>query len=172
MMVLQIKVERLQKSMQIIEDHQLRCTKGAWYEDLRFVKKYLLLILSFAYCDSILYNYLIRKGSIMNSMGSKRNFEIIGALDEVIDFYTENHADTIIVPDGIGVVKAAQMLGYPIKERVTGVEIVQGLVEILNSKKKSLYLLGAKAEVLEKLVEKVKLNYSNIEIVGYQNGYI
>lgn len=80
--------------------------------------------------------------------------------------------NTMIVPDGIGVVKAANMLGYPVKERVTGVEIVQSLLEILNQESKSIFLLGAKEEVLERFVEKIKTEYSKVEIVGYQNGYV
>ena len=79
---------------------------------------------------------------------------------------------TIIVPDGIGVVKAAHMLNIPVKERVTGVEIVQKLFELLNAKGRSLYLLGAKKEVLQKLVNRITVEYSNIELVGYQDGYI
>ena len=79
---------------------------------------------------------------------------------------------TLIVPDGIGVVKAAHMLDIPVKERVTGVEIVQKLFELLNKKSRSLYLLGAKQEVLQKLVERIKAEYSNIELLGYQDGYI
>ena len=71
----------------IIVDNNLQFTPGAWYEDLRFVKKYMLFASRFAYCDHVLYNYLIRQGSIMNSMGSKRNVEIIGAIDEVVQFY-------------------------------------------------------------------------------------
>lgn len=80
--------------------------------------------------------------------------------------------DTIIVPDGIGVVKAAGILGYDVKERVTGVEIVQRLLEILNEQSKSLYLMGAQQEVLEKFVARIHAEYSNVQIVGYQNGYI
>ena len=79
---------------------------------------------------------------------------------------------TIIVPDGIGVVKAAHMLDIPVKERVTGVEIVQKLFELLNEKSRSLYLLGAKQEVLQKLVERIKVEYPNITLLGYQDGYI
>lgn len=74
---------------QIIIDNELWFTPGVWYEDLRFVKKYMLFASRFVYCDTILYNYLIRKGSIMNSMGSSRNIEIISAIDEIIDFYKE-----------------------------------------------------------------------------------
>lgn len=79
---------------------------------------------------------------------------------------------TIIVPDGIGVVKAAHMLDIPVKERVTGVEIVQKLFELLNEKGRSLYLLGAKQEVLQKLVGRIKVEYPNISLLGYQDGYI
>ena len=73
----------------IIDKHSLTFTAGAWYEDLRFVKKYMLYATKFVYCDRILLNYLIRKGSIMNSMGSKRNVEIVEAIDEVISFYKQ-----------------------------------------------------------------------------------
>lgn len=79
---------------------------------------------------------------------------------------------TLIVPDGIGVVKGAHMLDIPVKERVTGVEIVQKLFELLNEKSRSLYLLGAKQEVLQKLVERIKVEYPNIALLGYQDGYI
>lgn len=79
---------------------------------------------------------------------------------------------TIIVPDGIGVVKAAQMVGIPVKERVTGVEIVQKLFELLNEKGRSLYMLGAKKEVLEKLLERIEKEYPNIQLKGAKDGYI
>ncbi len=77
-----------------------------------------------------------------------------------------------IVPDGIGVVKAANILNYDVKERVTGVEIVQGLFRILNQEQKKLYLFGAKKEVVTQLVEKVKKDYPNIIISGYNDGYV
>lgn len=79
---------------------------------------------------------------------------------------------TTIVPDGIGVVKAANILNYNVKERVTGVEIVQGLFRILNQEQKKLYLFGAKKEVVTQLVEKVKKDYPNIIISGYNDGYV
>lgn len=96
---------------------------------------------------------------------------MIGTENPIFDMILKSE-DTIIVPDGIGVVKAANMLGMPLKERITGVEIVQELFKILNEEKKSLYLLGAKREVIEQLVSKVKVDYPNINIVGYQDGYV
>lgn len=96
---------------------------------------------------------------------------MIGTENPVFDMILKSE-DTIIVPDGIGVVKAANMLDIPIKERITGVEIVQELFRILNEEKKSLYLLGAKREVIEQLVSKIKVDYENINILGYQDGYV
>ncbi len=105
---------------------------------------------------------------------------VITANPETLMIGTENSEfdrilkseETIIVPDGIGVVKAANMLKYPVQERVTGVEIVQGLLQMLDKEKKKIYLLGAKEEVVNKFVEKIKKEYPNIIISGFQNGYI
>lgn len=83
-----------------------------------------------------------------------------------------NRDDVTIVPDGIGVVKAGQYLGYPIESRVTGVGIAERLLKLLNKEQKSLFLFGAKEEVLLKLVERIKREYPGIEIVGYCNGYV
>lgn len=79
---------------------------------------------------------------------------------------------TTITADGIGVVKGAQMLGYDINERVTGVDIVKKLFEAANQEKRSLYLFGAKPEVVKTLAEKLKKDYEEIEILGYTDGYV
>lgn len=89
------------------------------------------------------------------------------AFDEIL-----KSEKTVIVPDGIGVVKAANMLKIPVKERVTGVEIVQSLFQMLNEKKRSLYLLGAKKEVLDKLVERIDTEYPGINVLGFCDGYV
>ena len=78
----------------------------------------------------------------------------------------------IIVPDGISIVKACQKIGINIKERITGIEICEYLLNLANEKKYSLYLFGAKKEVLNELVKKIKKEYPNIILLGYQNGYI
>lgn len=77
----------------------------------------------------------------------------------------------IIVPDGISIVKACNKIGINIKDRITGIEICEYLLKLANEKGYSLYLFGAKKEVLEKLVKKIKEKYSGIDLLGYQNGY-
>lgn len=77
-----------------------------------------------------------------------------------------------LVPDGIIIVKAAEKLKLGIKERITGIDISSFLLELANDKSYSLYLFGAKEEVLNSLVEKIKVEYPNINLVGYSNGYV
>lgn len=80
--------------------------------------------------------------------------------------------DVEIVPDGIGVVKAGNILGCSIEERVTGVEICQYLLRQANQMSKSIYLFGAKPEVIEALIKKISQDYPNIRITGYKDGYV
>lgn len=81
--------------------------------------------------------------------------------------------DTVIVPDGIGVVKAANYIGIKeIQERITGVDISYELLDLANKYNKSIYLLGASKEVITSTVEKIKVNYPMVNIVGYKDGYV
>ena len=79
---------------------------------------------------------------------------------------------TIIVPDGIGVLKGAKMLGIDMKETITGVELCAKLFEYLNEMNKSLCLFGAKKEVVEKLKEVINEKYPNINLLKIYDGYI
>ena len=76
------------------------------------------------------------------------------------------------VPDGIAVVKAARKVGIDISERITGIDIAEYLLKLANENKYSIYLYGAKEEVLESLISKIKKEYKNINIAGYSNGYV
>ena len=83
-----------------------------------------------------------------------------------------NDNNNSFVPDGIAVVKAAKKLGINIFERITGIDIAEYLLKIANENKYSIYLFGAKEEVISTLIKKIKKEYPNINILGYSNGYI
>ena len=57
-----------------------------------------------------------------------------------------NGAD-LVLPDGVGIVKGARILGTPLKEKTPGIEFAAHLMERLAKEGKSLYLLGAKPGV-------------------------
>lgn len=80
--------------------------------------------------------------------------------------------NTTIVPDGIGVIKGAKLLNYDLKETITGVELCNKLFELGNKNEKSIYLFGAKDEVVRKLQELLEKEYPKMKIVGVENGYV
>ena len=77
-----------------------------------------------------------------------------------------------LVPDGIAVVKKAKQLGIPVKERITGVDISEYLLQKGNDLYKSIFLYGAKEEVVSDLVKVINKKYPNLDVLGYSNGYI
>ena len=79
---------------------------------------------------------------------------------------------TTVVADGIGIVKAAKMLNIEVPERIPGIDIAQQLLEFGNDLKKSIFLFGAKEEIVSKLVEVIQSKYPNAIISGYENGYV
>lgn len=80
--------------------------------------------------------------------------------------------NVVKVPDGIAIVKVANWLGYNIKERIAGIDIAVKLLEYGNKDKKSIFLFGAKEEVIRALKKKISIEYPNLKIVGSQNGYV
>lgn len=77
-----------------------------------------------------------------------------------------------VVADGIGVIKGAKILNVDIPETILGVETAQKLFEMCDKYGKSLFLFGAKGEVLSKLVLKIKKDYPRVNIVGAVDGYV
>lgn len=83
-----------------------------------------------------------------------------------------NDKNVIIVPDGIGVVKAAKMININVKERIAGIDIAKFLLEYANEKKLKVYLFGSKEEVIVGMKNVIKKDYSSIKLVGATNGYV
>ncbi len=81
-----------------------------------------------------------------------------------------NGAD-LVLPDGVGVVKGAGMLGTPLKEKVPGIEFAAGLMERMAAEGLSLYLLGAKPGVAEAAGERLAARYPGLKIAGTRDGY-
>ena len=76
------------------------------------------------------------------------------------------------VPDGVGIVKAGKKIGCNIKERITGIDIAYKLLEYGNDLDKTIYLFGAKEEVIVSMKKVLSNQYPNLKIVGTSNGYI
>ncbi len=78
---------------------------------------------------------------------------------------------TLITPDGEGVVHATRQLGYDIVGKIAGVDTVEKLFEMGNKHHLGLYIYGSKQEVLDALETKLNGQYPNLKILGLKNGY-
>ncbi|WP_142827168.1 WecB/TagA/CpsF family glycosyltransferase [Planococcus soli] len=76
-----------------------------------------------------------------------------------------------ITADGIGIVKAAAIIGKPLPERVSGYDLMLDLLETADKNRSSVFFLGAAEEVLQATVKKAKQNYPGIQIAGSHNGF-
>jgi len=77
----------------------------------------------------------------------------------------------IINADGMSVVWAARFLGHEIKERVAGIDLMDNLVGLAHKNNYKCFFLGAKEQVVNKIVDYYSNKYSNQVIAGYRNGY-
>ncbi len=77
----------------------------------------------------------------------------------------------LINADGMPVVWASRLLGSPLPCRVAGVDLFQELVKLCAGKGYRPFFFGARQWVVEKVVEKFKAKYLDLEVAGYRNGY-
>lgn len=81
-----------------------------------------------------------------------------------------NGAD-LVLPDGVGVIKGARMLGTPLKEKTPGIEFASRIMGKMAQEGLSLYLLGAKPGVAEQAAERLRAQYPGLVIAGTHDGY-
>jgi N-acetylglucosaminyldiphosphoundecaprenol N-acetyl-beta-D-mannosaminyltransferase len=95
---------------------------------------------------------------------------IMAALDDVHYKQMMQQAE-LIVPDGAGVVWAANFLKNPVQERVPGIDLMLELLELAQTKSWKVYFLGASTEVIEAAVANIRSRFPKLHMCGYRNGY-
>jgi len=75
------------------------------------------------------------------------------------------------LPDGIGVVYAAKILGRPLKGRAPGADFAQALCKHLSHTGEQLFLLGAKPGVAEQAADNLRRAHPGLLICGTHDGY-
>ena len=99
------------------------------------------------------------------------NPEFILAAETDLEFKTILNQADLVLPDGIGVVYSAKILGTPLKGRVPGIDFASKMLEVLNETGGRLFLLGAKPGVAEQAGERILEQHPNIVLCGTQDGY-
>jgi N-acetylglucosaminyldiphosphoundecaprenol N-acetyl-beta-D-mannosaminyltransferase len=77
----------------------------------------------------------------------------------------------LVMADGMSVVWASHCLRPGLKQRVTGIDLFERLVEHAASRELSVYLLGARDESVRGAVSKLTARHPNLRVAGYRNGY-
>jgi N-acetylglucosaminyldiphosphoundecaprenol N-acetyl-beta-D-mannosaminyltransferase len=77
----------------------------------------------------------------------------------------------LVTADGMSVVWASRLLGRPLKQRVTGIDLFERLVKNAAARSASVYFLGASDESVLGVVERFTREYPNLKLAGYRNGY-
>ncbi len=77
----------------------------------------------------------------------------------------------LVVPDGAGVVWAANYLNDPVQERVPGIDLMLELLGRAQDRAWNVYFLGASTEVIEAAIANIRSRFPQLHICGYRNGY-
>jgi N-acetylglucosaminyldiphosphoundecaprenol N-acetyl-beta-D-mannosaminyltransferase len=74
----------------------------------------------------------------------------------------------IVMPDGSGIVLAARILGYSVRERLTGPDFFQQVIQETRTKAKhtKFFFFGATEEVLKLIRDRLAKEAPHIEVVG------
>ena len=94
-------------------------------------------------------------------MAAGKNPELMEALNQA----------QLVLPDGIGVVYSAKIIGTPLKSRVPGIDFAAGLMERLAQNGGRVYLFGAKPGVAEDAADNLEEMYPGLVVCGVQDGY-
>jgi N-acetylglucosaminyldiphosphoundecaprenol N-acetyl-beta-D-mannosaminyltransferase len=73
--------------------------------------------------------------------------------------------------DGQSVVWASRLLGAPLPERVAGIDLMFELFGLAERRGLGVYILGARAEVLERAVCRLQRRYPALDLRGWHHGY-
>ncbi|WP_281612516.1 WecB/TagA/CpsF family glycosyltransferase [Flammeovirga sp. SubArs3] len=92
--------------------------------------------------------------------------KILNATDQTRDIINNN----IGYADGVGAVMALKQKGLN-SIKIPGCEIWLDLIAKYETSK-TFYFVGGKDEVINKVIEQLKEDYPQINIVGYRNGYL
>ena len=77
----------------------------------------------------------------------------------------------LVTADGQAVVWASRLLGDPLPCRVAGIDLMHELFALAERNGYSVYILGARADVLAGAVERIRKAHPKLEIAGFRDGY-
>ena len=78
----------------------------------------------------------------------------------------------LVTADGMPLVWISRLLGVPLKERVTGADLVPKLAEEAAKRGKSIFLLGGRGDVGQQAADTLKGRYPDLKIAGIYSPFV
>jgi N-acetylglucosaminyldiphosphoundecaprenol N-acetyl-beta-D-mannosaminyltransferase len=77
----------------------------------------------------------------------------------------------MILADGQSIVWASRLLGSPLPERVAGIDLFMELLAEAARRSYRVYFLGARPEILGRMLDEVRNRFPGLAIAGARDGY-
>lgn len=77
----------------------------------------------------------------------------------------------LVLADGLPIVWLSKLIGDPLPERIPGIDVMYQLLELSSRKNYSIFFLGARKKVVQKVAQIIQKDYPNVRIAGYRDGY-
>lgn len=100
----------------------------------------------------------------LNSLMVNESFKD-GEIGEIL------HRADLVLADSIGIFWAMRFLGKPLPEVIPGIDLIFELCKMSEREGYRIYLLGAKEEIIERTVLRLKKIFPQLKLVGYRHGY-
>lgn len=87
------------------------------------------------------------------------------------DLYQDVAKSDLVTADGMGIVLAARLAGHALSGRVTGIDLMDRVLGLCSRRGLRPYILGAKQDVLDAAVYRIKLKHPGLSLAGTRHGY-
>ena len=77
----------------------------------------------------------------------------------------------LVLADGISVVWAARLFGADLRHRVSGVDLMERLAQLADGEGLRIFFLGARPEVVLKVVDRIESEHPGVVVAGFRDGY-
>jgi N-acetylglucosaminyldiphosphoundecaprenol N-acetyl-beta-D-mannosaminyltransferase len=77
----------------------------------------------------------------------------------------------VVGVDGQPIVWASRLVGRPLRARVPGIDLMFGLIERAAARGHRVYFLGARPDVVERVVARARREHPGLVLAGHRDGY-
>lgn len=107
--------------------------------------------------------------ALMHSRGqhliTTPNPEIVVAAQQDAEFCKILNQAALALPDGVGLMWAARMLGTPLKERIAGSDFVWDIAQLAAERGYTMQLMGGKGGTAQEAAKRLKIKVEKLKIV-------